>query len=307
MALPCPSRAALSLPAVPHRSCASVFTCLSLGLPHWAPGSRKQVFLHYCPHHWTWVSQAGRWRCVSQDWALHETGHCQAWSWPRACMCSPAPGPVFLVLRQGPRDSPVTPRAGQGKDEFRTWGRGPAGAAGGLLCFFVLQRTRARTHHLLSRFPEIPEQSGDIPVHLLPGAGVPPDHDRVPAQRVQGRGSRGSRRGPKGCSDPCQHPVMAGFTRTSCPLPFRGLRVLFPGLPGFGSLPPHQPSHPSCPLPPALRLQPHWPSAGPSTGRFVPTFAGGHTLVFSSIFQPEGSRIGRGGLLSLSCRLGVTK
>lgn len=61
-----------------------------------------------------------------------------------------------------------------------------------------------RPHTPALPLSEIPEQSGgDVPVHLLPGAGVPPDHHRVPAQRVQGEGVAAGPRGLRPPPPPC--------------------------------------------------------------------------------------------------------
>lgn len=54
-------------------------------------------------------------------------------------------------------------------------------------CLEALASPSSRSLLGPSPVPVIPEQSGgDFPVHLLPGAGVPAHHHRVPAQRLQG-------------------------------------------------------------------------------------------------------------------------
>ena len=184
-----------------------------------------------------------------------------------------------VLLGQGQEDEIQDPRARAEQGIWRPVVLPHSGEAS--LC---------RTHTPALPLSEISEQSGgDVPVHLLPGAGVPPDHDRVPAQRVQGEGRpRGPVGGPEGRSDPCRHPGVAGFTRTACPLPFRRLRV-FPGLPGLQLLSPPPPAFITgahCPAT-TLRLQPRWPSAGPSAGRCVPTFVG-----VTHRSSPASSRLG---------------
>lgn len=163
-----------------------------------------------------------------------------------------------------------------------------------------------RTHTPALPLSEISEQSGgDVPVHLLPGAGVPPDHNRVPAQRVQGEGRpRGPVGGPEGRSDPCRHPGVAGFTRTACPLPFWRLRVCFPGCLGFSCSPlPHQPSSQvPIALPPPCASSHDGPLLGPQqAGACLPSW-GSHTGLLQHL-PVSGSRVGEDGLLSCSCHL----
>lgn len=213
-------------------------------------------------------------------------------------MCSPGSrAPVFWSSDRVTA-TPVLPGQGQ-EDEIQDLG---AGAERGNWRPVVLLRSGepslCRTHTPALPLSEIPEQSGgDIPVHLLPGAGVPPDHDRVPAQRVQGEGAAaGAAGGPKGCSDPCQHPVMAGFTRTSCPLPFRGLRVCFPGCLAYSCSPlPHQPSSqlPIAPPPPCASSH-TGPLLGPlQAGLCLPSL--GVTRWSSPASSSLGVQGGRGG------------
>ena len=188
--------------------------------------------------------------------------------------------------------TPVLPGQGQ-EDEIQDPGvRAEQGIWRPVMLLHSGEPSLCRTHTPALPLSEIPEQSGgDVPVHLLPGAGVPPDHDRVPAQRVQGEGVAA---GAGGCSDPCRHPVLVGFARTSCPLPFQGPQGLFTRLPGLQLLSPPPPAFITgahCPAT-TLSLQPHWPPAVPSTGWCVPAFLGGHTLVFSSILLPGWERMG---------------
>uniref|UniRef100_A0A8C2P7C5 E3 ubiquitin-protein ligase UHRF n=1 Tax=Capra hircus TaxID=9925 RepID=A0A8C2P7C5_CAPHI len=101
---------------------------------------------------------------------------------------------------------------------------------------------------------------------------------------------------PKGCSDPCRHPVMAGFTRTSCPLPFRGLRVCFPGCLAYSCSPlPHQPSSQLPIAPPPPRASSHTgPLLGPlQAGLCLPSL--GVTRWSSPASSCLGVQGGRGG------------
>ena len=191
---------------------------------------------------------------------------------------------------------------------FRTWGRGPSGATGGLLCFFVLgNRAFAALTHLLSRFQKflskVEETFQCICCQELVFRPITTvcQHNVC---KVRGR-PREPPGGPKGCSDPCRHPVMAGFTRTSCPLPFRGLRVCFPGCLAYSCSPlPHQPSS-------QLPIAPPPPCASSHTGPLLGPLQAGLCLPSLGVTRWSspassslwGSRVGEEGLLSCSCRL----
>lgn len=182
---------------------------------------------------------------------------------------------------------------------------GPSGATGGLLCFFVLgNRAFAALTHLLSRFSEIPEQSGgDIPVHLLPGAGVPLHHDCVPAHVcARWRGRHGTLWGPAKGALTLPAPCDGRASLTSCPLCPSGLRVCFPGCLAYSCSPPLPPpafipaAH--CPAT-TLRSSHTGPLLGPlQAGLCLPSL--GVTRWSSPASSSLGSRVERR-LLSCSC------
>ena len=147
-----------------------------------------------------------------------------------------------------------------------------------------------RTHTPALPLSEVSEHSGgDVPVHLLPGAGVPPDHDRVPAQRVQGEGRPRAAGGPGGRADPCRHPGAAGFTRTPAPCPSWPSGSVARAAWVTVALPSPTSLHHRCPLPchhpaPPATLALCW-----ALSRLAHAYLrGGRTLVFSSIFPPGG-------------------
>lgn len=169
-------------------------------------------------------------------------------------------------------------------------GRGPSRAPGDLSCSFILgSRAFAGLTHLLFRFQKFLSKVEETFQCICCQELVFRPITTVCQHNVcKVRGWPRARGG----SNPRRHPVLVGFTCTSCPLPFRGPQGLFPGLPGLQLLSPPPPAFITgahCPAT-TLSLQPHWPSAVPSTGRCVPTFPGGHTLVFSSILLPGWER-----------------